>query len=238
MAGDETAELIELLREQGVTQAWAGSFDALLHKDIAAVNSRLADQCRGNKMLAPFGAINPMLPDWEEDLRRCHEEFKMRGIRLHPNYHGYALDHPNFVRLLRLARERGLIVQIVVWMEDQRCADPLLRVADVDLALLPAALEAVREVKVMVLNGSLGTEPPVTLLKTFDNVSVDFARMDGLAELGNMVHVMGLERVVFGSYSPMFYLESAELKVREAGLVAGQTAAILSGNARSLFGGV
>src|SRR4051794_8183722 len=93
---DDTGKLVAKLKSSGVTQAWAGSFDALLHKNIAAVNEALMIECRthGQKMLLPFGTVNPKLPDWQEDLRRCHEQHHMRGIRLFPNYHGYKLDDP------------------------------------------------------------------------------------------------------------------------------------------------
>ena len=118
---DETPKLIDKLRSLGFTQAWAGSFDSLLHRDVAAVNARLADECRAsNGFLIPFGVINPTLPDWEEDLRRCHEVHHMPGVRLVPNYNAYKLDDPAILKLFDLCTRRNLLIQIVASMEDER----------------------------------------------------------------------------------------------------------------------
>ena len=137
---DELPPLIEKYRAYDVQQAWVGSLDGLFHRDMGDVNRRLAEACRHEQRvkLLPFGSINPLLPDWQEDLRRCAEEYRMPGIRLHPNYHGYKLDEPLAAELLDLAAQRGLIVQLALRMEDIRVQHRLMRIPDVDATPLGA----------------------------------------------------------------------------------------------------
>jgi hypothetical protein len=70
---DEPQRLVAAFGKHQVHQAWIGSLDGLFHRDIGGVNLRLAEACRRERSveLLPFGSVNPMLPDWQEDLRRC-----------------------------------------------------------------------------------------------------------------------------------------------------------------------
>jgi len=236
--GDEPAELVGLLRAQGVVEAWAGSFDGVFHKDVGGVNARLADQCRtyGDGLLVPFGTVNPKMPDWEEDLRRCDEEYAMPGIRLHPNYHGYTLDDPALARLLRLAAERGMIVQLVAWMEDVRHQNPLMPVPEVDLAPLPAVLGDLPELALVLLNAvhvpwSRHLPPLLKRPKVF----FDLARLELIEGLAKLLKRVPADRLLFGSFSPMFYFESTLLKLRESAIDGADARKMLAENARGLL---
>ena len=239
LRGDDPADLVEMLRRRGVTQAWAGSFDGVLHKDIGGVNARLAEDCRrhGGGLLVPFGSVNPKLPDWEEDLRRCAEVHRMPGIRVHPNYHGYALDDPDFARLLRLAGERKLVVQIALKMEDDRTQHPLLRVKTVDAAPLAKLLGETPGARVVLLNSlrDLQGDPLKKLLDA--GASVEISMLEGIAGLGALVERAGTDRLLFGSYAPFFILESAFLKLVESGQDAVRLRAAFGENARRLIAG-
>lgn len=236
MLADTTA-LVAKLRQQGVTQAWVSHFDALLHKDISSVNARLADECQrhGGGLLTPIGALNPMLPGWEEDMHRCAEVHRMPGIRLHPNYHGYKLDGPVFERVLQLADERRLLVQISVIMEEERTIHPLVNVPATDTAPLSTVLAKFPNVRLQLLNAfrTLRGLSLISLAK--HGVCFEIAMLEGVAGIESLLKQLSPDRLCFGSHAPFFYVESAKLKLQESALDEAQMKAICYGNALHLI---
>ena len=236
---DEPEALVARLRRHGVAQAWASTFDGLFHKDVGAANARLVQDCRrhGPNLLAPFGSVNPKLPDWQEDLRRCQEEYKMPGIRLHPNFHGYTLDDPLFAELLRMACARGLIVQLAVQMEDDRVQYPLMKVLPVDLAPLAKVAVGIPKLRLMLLNGIRSVNrPALQSLLRVPGMRFEFAMLDGVGGVARLVEEVTAARVMFGSYTPFYNFESALLKMKEAGLAEAVARRINERNAREWGG--
>ncbi len=237
---DETKRLVPLLRGYGVASAWTGSFDALLHRDISAVNARLARECEaeGAGLLVPFGAVNPTLPDWEEDLRRCAEVHRMPGIRLHPDFHGYTLEDARFNRLMEMATARGLIVQICLGMEDPRTQAPLARLEAVHPGPLADLLPKMPKARVVLLNFFRSFEYNRVLLlrmSSLPQVSFDLATSDGLDGIHLLLQSVPTMRLLFGSYAPFYNFDSSRLKLQESVLTPEQLAAIRHGNAEAIL---
>jgi hypothetical protein len=224
------------MRKAGVTQSWVGSFDGLLHRDSGGVNARLAADCKqhGGGLLIPFGTVNPKLPDWQEDLRRCHQVYRMPGIRLHPNYHGYTLADPEFAEVLRRAATAGMIVQLATQMEDERTQHPLMRIPRVSLAPLAEIVAGVPSLRLVVLNAP--RDPLRKKIAAAGNVYFDIAMVEGVGGVGALASDVSPQRVVFGSHFPFFYFQSAALKIKEAGFSASDEKTILEDNARGLYG--
>lgn len=240
LEADDPDVLLARLRARGVTQAWAGSFEALWHRDMAGVNSRLADACRqaGQGFFLPFGCVNPRLPDWKEDLRRCREVHQMPGIRLFPNYHGYTLADPSFVELVSQAAAFDLIVQIAISMEDTRTQ--LTITEPVDPAPLAGLLPRIPQMRMVLLNSGSWNDDEASegigKIRNADNAYFDIAMNEGVGGLARLIASTSPKRVVFGSHSPFFYFESAWLKVRSAELLPDVEQDVYHGNAQSLLG--
>jgi hypothetical protein len=244
---DRTEDLVRKLRRHRIGRAWAGSFEAVLHKQLDAANRRLADECRthGEGLLVPFGSVNPAWPDWEEDLRRCHEQYRMPGIRLYPAYHGYGLDHPELLRLLNDAAGRGLVVQIAIRLEDERVHLPCVVAPAVSAAPLPEVLAKVPKARVQLLNAdTVFRSGNVRALVERTRVTFDIAAVEGDGGIGQLIEGghptyrgrVPVERLLFGTHSPLFPCESALLKLFESPLDRPQLDRIMHANARSLLG--
>lgn len=228
------AALAAKLAKQNVTQAWAGSFEALLQRDITSVNAHLVRSCaeHGAGILKPVGSIHPKLPGWRKDLQLCIEQHAMKAIRLHPNYHGYALDDPAFRELLEVATAQKLLVQIVAQMEDERTQHPLVQVKPVDFKPLSALLKQMPGTRVMVLNANRAMS--MTTLAGSE-VWLDIAMLESVGGIENLLKDWPQDRVVFGSHAPFFYWESAKLKLQESELSESQLAAITHQNATAIL---
>lgn len=235
---DRVPRLVDSLRRHGVQQAWVGSLDGLFHRDVGGVNRRLAEICadRHEIELLPFGTVNPSLPDWQEDLRRCADDHQMPGIRLHPGYHGYRLDDPVAAELFDLAAERRLIVQVAIRMDDIRVQHPLMPIPDVDARPLADLVAARPGLHVLLLN-ALATVRGNDLkrLATERWIGFEIAMREGVGGVASLLDELPLEQVFFGSHAPLYPVESAWLKLQESGLSSPQRCAIESGNALRLL---
>ncbi len=244
---DHTEALVRKLRQHRIAQAWAASFESVLHKQLDAANRRLVEECRkhGEGMLSPFGSVNPVWPDWEEDLRRCHEQYKMPGIRLYPAYHRYVLDHPEFLRLLASAAKCGLVVQIVIRMEDERVHHPSIVAPVVNASRLPEILVKVPHARVQLLNAdTVFRNSRIHDLIPATGITFDIAALEADGGIGRLIDgrhptyrgQVPVERLLFGSHAPFFPCESALLKLFESPLDHQQLDKIMNGNARKLLG--
>ncbi len=241
-----TEALVGKLKKHRITQAWAGSFEAVLQKQLDAVNRRLVDECqtKGLGMLLPIGSVNPAWPDWDEDLRRCHEQYRMRGVRLYPAYHGYTFDHPEFARLLADAAKRGLLVQIALRLEDERVHHVATNIPAINVAPLVDVLKKIPQAKVQLINSAgplLGNNVQALIRDT--QVTFDIAATEGNGGVGKLIEgknysyrgAIPVDRLLFGSHAPFFPCESALMKLFESPLDLEQLQQLMQSNARRLI---
>ena len=240
----KTRLLVSKLRQHRIAHAWAGSFEALFSKSIDEVNARLAEECRvnGEGVLIPFGTVNPAWPDWEENLRRCHELYRMPGIRLYPTYQTFDLNHHEFARLIGQASDRGMIVQIVGDMEDSRVHHPIVLTREISFDPLPDIMKRNQKAKVQLLNWNERVSGELlTKLVSETNIVLDISWLESTGALGRMIGgnpwsgnqtPVPVERFLFGSHAPYFPVEAGIIKLFESPLTLEQMKAVMNVNAR------
>ena len=243
----DTASVLKKLRQHRITKMWAGSYEAVFSKSIDITNERLARECRdnGKGALIPFGTVNPIWPDWEEDVRRCHEVHKMPGIRLYPAYQGYDLTHENFGKLVSLAAKRGLIIQIAGNLEDTRVQHPIVASREISFQPVVDAMKANPKAKVQLLNWNEHVNNELLKKLVLETtVMFDIAWLEstgGLARLMDGNSWFGVrtpvpvDRILFGSYAPFFPVESALMKLFESPLSLEQLKSVMNINANHFF---
>jgi uncharacterized protein len=244
---DSTRALVEKMRKHRILQAWAGSYESLFTKSIDVTNARLAKECRenGKEVLIPFGTVNPVWPDWEEDLRRCHEVHKMPGVRIYPGYQTIELSNPAFARFISEATKRSMIVQIVGDIDDTRVEHPIVKTWEFKLDPLVEIMKSNPGARVQLLNWNMYVSNELlTKLITEPGISFDIAWLESAGALGHTIEgkswegpqtPIPVERLLFGSNAPIFPVEASTIKLFESPLTLQQMKAVMNQNARKLI---
>ena len=237
--------LAEELQRLHTTKAFVGSLEAVFHRDIDGVNRRLVEACRAfgpvdrtlsENLWFPCGTVHPGLPDWKEDLRRCHETHGMLAVRLYPNYHQYRLDSDTGMALLAECQRRRLLVQIVMSLEDSRTQHPLVRVPPVPLESVAAVVSKFPQTPFMLLNAFRETRlAKLAEICRRPNVYVELATLERVGAMDRVLDSISADRLCYGSNLPLFYGSSARLKLLTADITDTQRSQIASTNIISLI---
>lgn len=230
LAHSDAEGFLRLMDGFGVTQAWVGAFEGVFYRDCGAANRGLLAEIAGHEdRLVPWVTLNPAFPGWEDDLAEAAAA-GLVGVRLYPNYHRYTLADERCLDLLAALEEQGVPVAIYHKLVDERLHHWHCVVPPTEMVLGPLAARF-PELTIIACGVSL-----LGLAQLPTNVYVETSRIEGIAGVAALAETIGVDRVLFGSHAPYFYLEAALLKMVESGLDEEAQQAVFHRNAQRVLG--
>lgn len=211
--------LLRLMDRHGIDQAAVSSLHSVFYTDAHSGNEELARWVRPHRdRLIPCATLNPAFPGWERDLSQCCDEWSMRGLRLFPAHHRYALTWPPCVELVHAATERGLHVAIPLRLEDRRQQHWMDATAEVSLPEIAELARACPETDILVLE-AIGVETSEFLQNpspAHARVCFEFSRMATVLQrtIPMLLERLGARRLVFGTGMPLKIPGPAVLKLQ------------------------
>ena len=212
------ASLLQLMDAKRIDKAIVSSASAITYRNAQAGNEELAAEVKDHRdRLIPFAVINPFYAGWQDDLKICHEDFGMSGLRLYPKWHNYQLSDRCCLDLVNAATDRGMVISIPVRVEDNRERSWLANVPDVPLDELAALVKACPQARFILLNGLGYVKSPLGRKDNGlpANYLIEISRLSAVLdnEIGQLLAGLGAERLVLGTGMPFSYPDPALLKL-------------------------
>ena len=239
------ARLEEFCAAAGVDLLCVSSAKSLMY-DAHEGNLELDRALRRSTRLLGYVVVNPVFPgSTDDDLRLLETNPGFRGVKVHPDYHGYDLASKRAVDFLdEVARRTRLMLFHVSCMPGTGFAAPLriVRFAErhPDTAIIMAHVAGIfQNANYPYFPNLKGLEE--TAAARLPNVYVDTAHYlmyvyPGVIE--RMVELAGAEHLVFGTDVPLqgpLQMRFAIDAVRAASIPDAAKVAILGGNAAPLL---
>ena len=204
--------------------------------DTIALNDRIAGyrDAQPDRFPVAIGIVEPIFEEaCLPELDRCAHELGLVGISFHTRFQGVSMDSPWVTRYVERVVELGMVPVLHAMTESSdealwKTAEIATAFPDTPMLVLDAfsSFEGTREAFV------IAQRCPNLLWDTSLSYNFDF--------LEQFAQQHGAHRVVFGTdlYSPPLGRRISHLipQILESGLSDADTALVLGGNARRLFG--
>lgn len=208
------------------------------HPSCAAQNRFYAECVRRHPdRLAAFATVHPAAGEAAlEELRRARED-GLRGLgEMSPHSQGFAADDPVWLRILDLAGELGLPVNLHVTDPASRPYPGRVETPLADFVLWARTHPRTRFVLAH-WGGGLAFDSE---MRALSNVQFDTAAsplLYGPEAWGRGVKAVGADRILFGSDFPLVLYPARETEASVAGLLAEARAQLASGAQPPVLGG-
>jgi predicted TIM-barrel fold metal-dependent hydrolase len=210
--------LLALMDAKKMDKAVVSSAAAITYRNAQAGNEEVAEETKAHRdRLIPFAVVNPFYAGWQDDLKICHEQFGMKGLRLYPKWHNYSLAGSPCRELIQAATERGMAISIPIRVEDNRDRSWLLNVPDIPLDEIVDLVKAHPKTRFLLLNGQGYPGSPLGRRKNGlpSNYAIELSRLSALLanEIGQLIANLGADRLLFGTGTPFNYPDPALVKL-------------------------
>lgn len=230
----DLALLEKKLKSLNVKKAFISSFDSVFAQDPHEGNFKMLEDIKKKPFFQPAPVIDLLLANWKENLEKLYADYKIKMIRLIPNFHMYELTEAVLAELVAFTAPRNIIISIPLRMEDPRGQSPLLR-APMELSVVGTAkvLSAYPE-QSFILNNVYWGEIN-TLYYILKNTLFDIAMIEPVNPLKSIKEKYSVDRFVFSSNCPFFFPEGNWNKLSYSDIPKENIRKIASGNIEKMM---
>ena len=241
---DTLDALLGRMKEFGTDVSVVSSLNGIFYKNTQNANEELHQAIRSKKAyrdrFIPFAVINPIYSGWRDDFEECSTKMGMKGIRLYPKYHDYDLTNPSCIKLVQMARDRGLPVALSLRMVDSRPSSWLDIEKEWSLKDIIPIIKLVPDAKYLILNvaNSLDLNDEDTELFAKTEILIDTSGRD-IINFGELIMKYGKDKFCFGTHSPILDYCTGLLRIealRDSEADDSTKELLRSGNLKRFFG--
>lgn len=236
--------LLEGMNRYGVNISVISNLNGIFYKNTQSANEELFNELNSDKRFRgrfiSFAVINPIYGGWKNDIETCVSEFGMKGIRLYPLYHDYDLTDPACIELVKIARDKNLVVALTLRMVDSRPRSWMDIQTEWSLKDVMPIIKTVPDARFMILNvaNSTDLDDNDTLVLKNASVLIDTSGR-AISNPGELLKKFGSEKFAFGTHSPILDYVTGQLRIESLRETEAdeQTRELLRyGNAKRMLG--